>query len=142
MVENRNRVSGGIPAGGQFAPRGHSEASVALAGANRVPDMGTADVEELRSLVEHPDPVVRCELLSSPRVPEDVVERLSEHDQEVFVRLAAVNTGYPGASDRAVNDPNPIVQAAALFSWDVSAADRKRLESDASVQRMMSIISH
>jgi hypothetical protein len=45
------------------------------------PSVGDADVELIRALSESNDPLVRAEVTSSIRVPDDVLERLSEPDQ-------------------------------------------------------------
>jgi hypothetical protein len=57
------------------------------------------------------------------------------------VRLAAVNTGYAGTADRAAEDPNPLVRAAALAGYDLSDDNRQRLGRDTKVRRVIGLIS-
>jgi hypothetical protein len=106
-----------------------------------IPDIGRLTPEEIRGLAESPNDLVRADLTSSIRIPDDVLERLSEPDQSVSVRLATANTGYPGTADRASADEDPLVRAAAYAAWDLSAADRNRLRGDAKVQRLMGMIA-
>jgi hypothetical protein len=106
-----------------------------------LPDVGSLTPDEIRGLAESPNDLVRADLTSSIRVPDDVLERLSEPDQSVAVRLATANTGYPGTADRAAADEDPLVRAAAYAAWDLSPADRARLRSDAKVQRLMGMLS-
>lgn len=105
------------------------------------PDIGNLTPDEIRGLAESPNDLVRADLTSSIRIPDDVLERLSEPDQSVSVRLATANTGYPGTADRAAADEDPLVRAAAYSSWDLSPADRNRLRGDAKVQRLMGMIA-
>jgi hypothetical protein len=135
-----NRVPKGVRGGGQFAASAHTEPRVSINDAD-FPSVGDADVEQLRALAESNDPLVRAEVTSSIRVPDDVLERLAEADQPAAVRLAAVNTGYAGTADRAAEDPDPLVRAAALAGWDLSETNRERLNHDPKVQRVMGLIS-
>lgn len=135
-----NRVPKGVRSGGQFAASAHTEPHVSINDTD-FPSVGDADVEKIRALAESNDPLVRAEVTSSIRVPDDVLERLSESDQPTAVRLAAVNTGYAGAADRAAEDPHPLVRAAALAGWDLSDTNRDRLNHDPKVQRVMGLIS-
>lgn len=135
-----NRVPKGVRGGGQFAASAHMEPDLSIADAD-FPSVGDADVDQLRALAESNDPLVRAEVTSSVRVPDDVLERLAEADQPPSVRLAAVNTGYAGTADRAANDPHPLVRAAATAGWDLSEANRERLKHDPEVQRIMRTIS-
>lgn len=142
--KNHNRVQSGVPAGGQFDFKHQSDPTVELggvAGIPEMPDVATADVDTLRALAEHPDDLVRADLTSSPRIPDDVLERLSEPDQSVAVRLAAASTGYPGTADRAANDPDVFVRLAAVDAWDLSPAERRRLEADRDVHNLMGMLS-
>ncbi|GAA4033877.1 hypothetical protein GCM10023063_17170 [Arthrobacter methylotrophus] len=134
-----NRVPKGVRSGGQFAASAHTEPLVSID--TDFPSVGDADVEQLRALAESNDPLVRAEVTSSIRVPDDVLERLAEADQPASVRLAAVNTGYAGIADRAATDPDPLVRAAALSGWDLSDHHRERLSHDPKVQRVMGLIS-
>ncbi|MBG0738678.1 hypothetical protein IV500_04485 [Paeniglutamicibacter antarcticus] len=136
-----NRVPKGVRGGGQFAASAHTEPALHIADTD-LPSVGDADVEQIRTLAQSSDPLVRAEVTSSIRVPDDVLERLSEADQPTSVRLAAVNTGYAGTADRAAEDPHPLVRAAALAGWDLSDTNRERLTSDPKVQRVMGLISH
>lgn len=106
-----------------------------------LPDIGNLSQDEIRGLAESPNDLVRADLTSSLRIPDDVLERLSEPDQSVSVRLATANTGYPGTADRAAADEDPLVRAAAYAAWDLSPADRNRLRGDAKVQRLMGMIA-
>lgn len=135
-----NRVPKGVRSGGQFAASSHTEPAVSINDTD-FPSVGDADVEQLRALAESNDPLVRAEVTSSIRVPDDVLERLAEADQPASVRLAAVNTGYAGTADRAAEDPHPLVRAAALAGWDLSDKNRERLNHDPKVQRVMGLIS-
>jgi hypothetical protein len=135
-----NRVPKGVRSGGQFAASAHTEPEVHIADTD-FPSVGDADVDQLRALAESNDPLVRAEVTSSIRVPDDVLERLAEADQPAAVRLAAVNTGYAGTADRAAEDPDPLVRAAALAGWDLSDHHRERLNHDPKVQRVMGLIS-
>jgi hypothetical protein len=135
-----NRVPKGVRGGGQFAASAHTEPELHIADTD-LPSVGDADVDKLRALAESNDPLVRAEVTSSIRVPDDVLERLSEHDQPTAVRLAAVNTGFAGTGDRAAEDPHPLVRAAALAAWDLSDTNRDRLTHDPKVQRVMGLIS-
>jgi hypothetical protein len=135
-----NRVPKGVRSGGQFAASAHTEPLVSINDTD-FPSVGDADVDQLRALAESNDPLVRAEVTSSIRVPDDVLERLSEADQPASVRLAAVNTGYAGTADRAAADPDPLVRAAALAGWDLSDTNRERLNHDPKVQRVMGFIS-
>lgn len=138
---NPNRVPEGVPAGGQFAAAPHGESIVSIAPAAGFPDVREAGPAELRLLARSSDPSVRAEVTSSPVIPDDVLEELSDHSQAPAVRLAAVNTGYAGTADRAAGDPSPIVRASALASWDLSETGRRRLDKDPEVQRFMSLIA-
>ncbi|MET4144033.1 hypothetical protein [Arthrobacter sp. UYCo732] len=135
-----NRVPKGVRSGGQFAASAHQEPKLSIIDAD-FPSVGDADVDQIRSLAESNDPLVRAEVTSSIRVPDDVLERLSQSDQPASVRLAAVNTGYAGTGDRAAEDRHPLVRAAALAAWDLSDAHRERLTHDPKVQRVMGLIS-
>lgn len=135
-----NRVPKGVRSGGQFAASAHTEPQLSITEPD-FPSVGDADVDQLRALAESSDPLVRAEVTSSIRVPDDVLERLSEADQPASVRLAAVNTGYAGTADRAAEDPHPLVRAAALAGWDLSDTNRERLNRDPKVQRVMGLIS-
>lgn len=135
-----NRVPKGVRSGGQFAASAHTEPAVSINDAD-FPSVGDADVDQIRALAESNDPLVRAEVTSSIRVPDDVLERLSEADQPTAVRLAAVNTGYAGTADRAAEDPSPLVRAAALAGWDLSDTNRERLDHDPKVQRVMGLIA-
>lgn len=135
-----NRVPKGVRSGGQFAASAHTEPAVNINDAD-FPSVGDADVDQIRALAESNDPLVRAEVTSSIRVPDDVLERLSEADQPTAVRLAAVNTGYAGTADRAAEDPSPLVRAAALAGWDLSDTNRERLDHDPKVQRVMGLIA-
>lgn len=142
---NPNRVKSGSDAG-RFDFKNHAPANVALGQQyasirTDLPDVGTATVDEIRGLAESPDDLVRAELTSSPRIPDDVLERLSEPDQAVSTRLATVNTGYPGTADRAAADEDPLVRVAAYASWDLSPGERDRLRGDMKVQRLMGMIA-
>lgn len=134
-----NRVPKGVRSGGQFAASAHTEPLVSIDA--DFPFVGDADVDQLRALSESNDPLVRAEVTSSIRVPDDVLERLAEADQPAAVRLAAVNTGYAGTADRAAADPDPLVRAAALAGWDLSDTNRERLNHDPKVQLVMGFIS-
>lgn len=136
-----NRVPRGIRGGGQFAASAHTEPVVDINGP-AFPSVGDADVDQLRALAGSSDPLVQAEVTSSIRVPDDVLEHLSEAGQPTSVRLAAVNTGYAGTADRAAEDRHPLVRAAALASWDLSDTNRERLNHDPKVQRVMGLISH
>lgn len=136
-----NRVPKGVRSAGQFAASAHTEPDVHI-NAPDFPSVGDADVDQLRALAESNDPLVRAEVTSSIRVPDDVLERLSEADQPASVRLAAVNTGFAGTADRAAEDRHPLVRAAALAGWDLSDLHRERLAQDPKVQRVMGLISH
>lgn len=135
-----NRVPKGVRGGGQFAASAHMEPDLSITNAE-FPSVGDADVDQLRALSESSDPLVRAEVTSSIRVPDDVLERLAEADQPPAVRLAAVNTGYAGTADRAANDPQPLVRAAATAGWDLSEANRERLSHDPEVQQIIRTIS-
>jgi hypothetical protein len=135
-----NRVPKGVRGGGQFAASAHTEPAVNITEAD-FPSVGDADVDHLRALAESNDPLVRAEVASSIRVPDDVLEKLAEPAQPAAVRLAAVNTGYAGTADRAAEDPHPLVRAAALAGWDLSDTNRERLSHDPKVQRVMGLIS-
>lgn len=135
-----NRVPKGVPTGGRFAASEHNEPAVGIAGTG-FPSVGDAGVDELRTLANSPDPLVRAEVTSSVRVPDDVLEQLAAPEQPPAVRLAAVNTGYAGTADRAAKDRHPLVRAAALASWDLSATNRERLARDPKVQHVMGLIS-
>ncbi|MBT2550487.1 hypothetical protein [Arthrobacter sp. ISL-65] len=135
-----NRVPKGVRSGGQFAASAHMEPDLSITNTD-FPSVGDADVDQLRALSESSDPLVRAEVTSSIRVPDDVLERLAEADQPPSVRLAAVNTGYAGTADRAAEDPHPLVRAAALAGWDLSDTHRERLTHDPKVQRVMGLIS-
>lgn len=141
---NPNRVKSGSEAG-RFTFKDLKPANVELGSKEDfdtdLPDVGKLTVDEIRGLAESPNDLVRADLLSSPRIPDDVLERFSEPDQSVSVRLATVNTGYPGTADRAAADEDPLVRAAALGAWDLSPADRDRLRGDAKVQRLMGMIA-
>lgn len=135
-----NRVPKGVRGGGQFTASPHAEPALGAMDQD-FPSVGDASVEELRILASSADPLVRAEVTSSIRVPDDVLEKLAEPDQPTAVRLAAVNTGYAGTADRAAEDPDPLVRAAALAGWDLSQQNRERLDSDRTVQRVMGMIS-
>lgn len=138
--QNQNRE-----ASGRFGFKELKPANIALGTTEDIdadlPDIGRLTQDEIRGLAESPDDLVRADLTSSIRIPDDVLERLSEPDQSVSVRLATANTGYPGTADRAAADEDPLVRAAAYGSWDLSPADRNRLRSDAKVQRLMGMIA-
>ncbi|HEX9229304.1 MAG TPA: hypothetical protein VF885_22120 [Arthrobacter sp.] len=138
--QNQNRE-----ASGRFGFKELKPANIALGTTEDfdadLPDIGRLTQDEIRGLAESPDDLVRADLTSSIRIPDDVLERLSEPDQSVSVRLATANTGYPGTADRAAADEDPLVRAAAYGSWDLSPADRNRLRSDAKVQRLMGMIA-
>lgn len=134
-----NRVPKGVVSGGQFAASAHTEPSVSINDTD-FPSVGDADVDQLRALARSNDPLVRAEVTSSIRIPDDVLESLSEDDQTA-VRLAAVNTGYAGTADRAAEDRHPLVRAAALAAWDLSETHRERLTHDPKVQRVMGLIA-
>lgn len=134
------RVPRGIRTGGQFSASPHTEPAVSIANSD-FPSVGDAGVDEIRDLANSSDPLVRAEVTSSIRVPDDVLEKLAEADQPTAVRLAAVNTGYAGTGDRAAGDRHPLVRAAALASWDLSETNRERLAHDPKVQRVMGLIA-
>lgn len=134
-----NRVPKGVVSGGQFAASAHTEPAVSINDTD-FPSVGDADVDQLRALARSNDPLVRAEVTSSIRIPDDVLENLSE-DEQTAVRLAAVNTGYAGTADRAAEDRHPLVRAAALAAWDLSETHRERLTHDPKVQRVMGLIA-
>lgn len=135
------RVPGGTSKGGQFSANERQEAAVSVGGAPSLPDVGPAGVDEIRGLAASPDPIVRAEVTSSLRVPDDVLEDLSAPDQPAAVRLAAAATGYSGTADRAAEDRNPIVRAVALHSGILSETKRSRLENDPKVQEVIGLIA-
>lgn len=135
-----SRVPKGVRSGGQFSATARSEPTLGAAD-TAFPSIGDADVDQLRQLAASPDPLIRAEVTSSIRVPDDVLEDLARADQPTAVRLAAVNTGYAGTADRAAEDPDPLVRAAALAGWDLSETNRERLAGDVKVQRVMGLIT-
>lgn len=143
-MSNENRLPSGVRGGGRWThPQRNTADGISLGGP--VPpgaesvftDIGSLDIANLRRLVESPDALVRAELTSSPRVPDDVLERLAEHDQPAAVRLAAAQTGYAGTGDRAAADPNPLVRAMALAAWDLSPENKEAIGNDRSVQKVI-----
>lgn len=135
-----NRVPKGVRGGGQFAASARTEPDITI-DAPEFPSVGDADVDQLRALAASNDPLIRAEVTSSIRVPDDVLEELAGHDQPTAVRMAAVGTGYAGTADRAADDPDPLVRASALAGWDLSDANRERLTGDSKVQRVMGLIA-
>lgn len=136
-----NRVPKGVRTGGQFAANAHREPEPGITADGGLPSVGDACPDELRTLAQSPDPLVRAEVTSSVRVPDDVLETLAEPDQPTAVRLAAAGTGYAGTADRAAADPHPLVRAVALTGWDLSEVHRDRLRRDPEVQRVMGLIA-
>lgn len=135
------RVPGGTSKGGQFSAVERQEAPLSVGGAPSLPDVGPAGPDEIRALAASPDPLIRAEVTSSLRVPDDVLEELAEPDQPTAVRLAAAATGYAGTADRAAEDRNPIVRAVALHSGVLSETKRSRLENDPKVIEVIGLIA-
>lgn len=136
------RVPGGTSKGGQFSASEHQEAGVAVgSGVRPLPEVGPAGVDEIRALALSPDPLVRAEVTSSLRVPDDVLEDLASPEQPPAVRLAAASTGYAGTADRAATDRNPIVRAVALHSGVLSESNRSRLDADPKVREVIGLIA-
>lgn len=135
------RVPGGTSKGGQFSAVERQEAGVSVGGAPTLPDVGAAGPDEIRALAASPDPLVRAEVTSSLRVPDDVLEDLAAPDQPAAVRLAAAATGYSGTADRAAEDKNPIVRAVALHSGVLSESKRNRLNNDPKVAEVIGLIA-
>lgn len=107
-----------------------------------IPDIGTADQDTLRGLAGHPDSLVRAEVTSSPRVPDDVLMSLYEDEPNTAVKIAAVNAGGgPELASAASADDDDLVRAVAYSRWDLPPEDRDRLKSDAGVQRLMGMIA-
>lgn len=141
---NENRLPAGVKGAGRwtFGQKGVADVELNTAPAQEsFPDVATCDVDEVRRLAESSDPTVRAELTSSPRIPDDVLERLADHRQPTAVRLAAAQTGYAGTGDRAATDPSPLVRAVALTAWDLSAEHREAIGNDRSVQKVLEALS-
>lgn len=143
------RAPAGVSTAGQWVAREKSAGSGLPTGADfdgsnfeAIPDIGAADPETLRGLAGHPDSLVRAEVTSSPRVPDDVLMGLYEDEPNTAVKIAAVNAG--GGSDlarAASEDEDDLVRAVAFARWDLPPGDHDRLSADAGVQRVMSMIS-
>jgi hypothetical protein len=140
-MTNPNRVQKGVPTAGRFAPGERTEPAIHVGPDSELPNVATASVAEVRTLAHSKDPIVLAELTSSPVIPDDVLEQLADPAQDTSVRLAAVNTGYAGTADRAAEDPNPLVRAAALAGYDLSDDNRQRLGRDTKVRRVIGLIS-
>lgn len=140
-MTNPNRVHKGVPTAGRFAPGERTEPAIHVGPDSELPNVATASVAEVRTLANSNDPIVLAELTSSPVIPDDVLEQLADPAQDTSVRLAAVNTGYAGTADRAAEDPNPLVRAAALAGYDLSDDNRQRLGRDTKVRRVIGLIS-
>ena len=130
---------------GRFSEHLHGEPGLNLsAGVESVPDLSgiaEADADTIREIARSTsDPLVKAELTSNPRIPDDVLEELADPSERVDVRLAVANTGYPGAADRAAKDPHPLVRASAYGSWDLSEENRKRLAEDPGVKKVLSAL--
>lgn len=145
-MTNQNRRLKGMPGAGEWTTKVQSADEKVfisdIPSEAELPDVATCSVEELRLIAEtSSDPLVLAELTSSPRIPDDVLERLAAHDQPASVRLAAAQTGYEGTGDRAALDPNPLVRAMASAAWDLSPENREAIQRDGSVKRILEGIS-
>lgn len=136
----RNRVRPGVPEGGRFTNRMHSEPQVGLSIAKAVQDPGAAGPDELRAMARDADPIVRAQAATGIRVPDDALEELADPAQPVEVRLAAAETGYGESAERASRDPSPIVRALSLGAGVISGRTRARLTEDPQVQRYLGLI--
>ena len=143
------RAPAGVNTAGQWVAREKSAGASLTSGADfdgsnfdSVPDIGSADPDTLRGLAGHPDSLVRAEVTSSVRVPDDVLMGLYEEDPDAAVRIAAVNAGGgPGLASAASTDEDDLVRTVAFARWDLPSDDRERLQSDAGVQRLMGMIA-
>jgi hypothetical protein len=97
-VKPIRRVPGGTSKGGQFSAAEHQEAGVAVgSGIRPLPDVGPAGVEEIRALAASPDPLVRAEVTSSLRVPDDVLVDLASPEQPTAVLTGQRPTAIPSS---------------------------------------------
>lgn len=141
---NENRLPAGVKGAGRwtFGQKNPSDVTLNVRpDGDSLPDVATCDVDEVRRLADSNDPAVLAELTSSPRIPDDVLERLADHHQPTSVRLAAAQTGYAGTGDRAATDPNPLIRAVALSAWDLSEKHREAIGKDRSVQKVLEALS-
>ena len=141
---NDNRLPVGVKGAGRWTHAQKETPDFTLGGRpdpEVFPDIANCDVDEVRHLADSTDPLVLAELTSSPRIPDDVLERLADHQQPTSVRLAAVQTGYAGTGDRAATDPSPLVRAVALSAWDLSEEHREAIGNDRSVQKVLEALS-
>lgn len=143
------RAPAGVNTAGQWVAREKPAGASLTSGADfdgsnfdAIPDVGAADPDTLRGLAGHPDSLVRAEITSSPRVPDDVLMGLYEDEPNTAVKIAAVNAGGGSELARAASqDEDDLVRAVAFARWDLPAGDRDRLSADSGVQRLMGMIS-
>lgn len=119
QVEQQRNRSGD----GRYAAKVRGEPTVSLSGATE-PQVGVWATSGAASVY-------------SPHTDTRNHPRLAAHDQAVSSRLAVATSPTGGSGHLSATDPDPVVRAAATGRWDLTETDRKALEADAEVERLL-----
>lgn len=68
------------------------------------------------------------------------VAALLQPGQPVLHRALAARSWNPGVGRVASHDPDPVVRAIATGAWDLDDSDRARLDGDAAVGRVLTVL--
>ncbi len=103
------------------------------------PDPGrvaSADVEELWTWIDHPDPAVQVQALQGPALTDEQLLALADPDRDFSVRFAVAIDHRPLAALYAADDPHPVMRVLVTGRDDCPAQLRDELLADPEVRAL------